>query len=511
MKAGVKQYGWILLWVCASVVWADTFKHKETGEVFTGFVTQRSTGGKTLVFNSETSKLTSVVLSDYEVAIDTKGRRDSVVLIQIMQPEVLLSQTVSEKIAAAIVDASNTGPQAIIVQIDSPGGRGDYMAIIASALSQTTNCPTAAHISGGPYGGAFSSAAVLALACQKVYIAPSAGIGAVGPATGFAGAAPNFEEYLATYSPDSLATYNTYVSTLAQQNHRPALPARALVDKRLSVVEVTNIDGSRQFIQKSDRQPTQTIVRTLAEGLSGASAGTSKPAAENIVGAVLNLTPQDAVAVGLADKIAGSVPEILSDLSLAGAKVTTMGSIDNTIKQYQAARRNIAQGLATIERLEEQTATLDEQFIALDEQLRTGTMTREVIQGGGQVYRRRSGERTPLNYNRYTDQNPVTARDDRTQGTRTRNPRIESITTVEPTANIEIVQRQLADSLRNLVAEYRRVINLAKRWPGGLPAELPMETLQKNTDSASSQLDNLYRYQPVYPDVPQQPSGRPVR
>jgi membrane-bound ClpP family serine protease len=513
MKTVIKRSGWIILWVCVSVVSADTFKHKVTGEVFTGFATQKSTGGKTLVFNKEANKMMPVTLYDYEVAYDTQGRRDSVVLIQITQPEILLSQTVSEKVASAIIDASNTGPQAILVQIDNPGGRGDYMSLIATALSETTNCPTAAYISGGSYGGAFSSAAILTLACQKVYIAPNASIGAVGPGAGTPGAAKNYKDYLLTYSPDSLAAYSTYISTLAQKHNRPALPARALADKRLSVVEVINNDGTREFIQKDDRQPTQTIVRTLAAGTSAASAGTAEVSPSDVVGGVLNLTPQDAVAVGLADKIAASIGEILADMKVSDVKVTNAGGIDSLIKKYLAARRNIAQGLARIDRIEEQTTTLDEQFYALDKQLRTGTLTREVTQGGNEVYRRRSGDRTPLNYNRsYTDENVVISQNNTDQMNRTRSPRTESVTMVEPTANLQVVRAQLTNALRDLVAEYRKVINLANRWPGGLPAEVPLETLQKNMDSASAQLDNLYRYQPVYQyQGPQQTMGRPNR
>lgn len=506
MKTVIKQCGWIFLWMCASIAWADTFKHKETGEVFTGFATQKSTGGKTLVFNKEANKMTPVNLYEYQVTYDTQGRRDSVVLIPLMEPEILLSQTVAEEIANAVINASNTGPQAILIQIDNPGGRGDYMSIIATALSKTTNCPTAAYISAGSYGGAFSSAAVLALACQKIYIAPNAGIGAVSPIAGSAGGIQDFGGYLTMYNSADLLPLS-----LAQQHRRPELLARALADKSVSVVEVTNINGSREFVQKNDRQPTQTVVRTLAEGIP--TANTSKLTPADVMGVVLNLTAKDAVNVGLADKIAGSVAEILTDMKIPDVKVTSAGGIDNLLKKFRAARRNIAQSLATIERIEEQSKILDDQFYELDKQLRTGMLTREVTQGAGGIYQRRSDERTPLNYSRsFTDETTGVTQSSRNLPRRLGSPGAESITTVEPAVNIEVVRGQLINVLRDLVAEYRKVINLAERWPGGLPADLPLETLQKNMDLASAQLDNLYRYQPIYQyQVPQQPIRRPIR
>lgn len=514
MKNAVKLGRWLLICALVSSAAADTFKHKGTGETFAGFATQKTAGGKTLIFNSEQNKMIPVVLSDYEITYNSQGRRDSVVLIPLTQPEILLSQTLSEKVASAIVDASNTGPQAIILQIDSPGGRGDYMALIASALSQTVNCPTAAFISGGTHGGAFSAAAVLAAACQRVYIAPNAAIGAVGPAAGIAGSTLNFGDFLATYCPDTLATFSTYVSTLAQQRGRPDLLMRALVDKRLSVVEVMNINGSRQFIQKNDRQPSQTLVRTLAEGLSGSSSDTSKLTPSDLAGTVLTMTPQDAVAAGLADKIVSSISEVLADMNISDAKVTSAGGLDTLIRQFKAARRNIAQGLASIERLEEQTTKLDEQFFEMDKQLRSGLMTREVTQGGSGVYQRRSRDRLTVDYNRSfrdTAQDSMSSNQSSAVG-RIRTPRTESITTIEPAANIEIVRGQLIASLRNLSAEYRRVINLAKRWPGGLPAQVSIEQIQNNLDSAAAQLDNLYRYQPIYQNQsPQPPAARPIR
>ena len=179
--------------------------------------------------------MTSINLNDYDVVANSSGRKDNAVVVPITQSEVLLSQVVSEKIAETIIDASNKGPQAIIIQIDNPGGRGDYMKIITSAITQTTNCPIVAYISGKQYGGAFSSAALIAQACDTIYISPTASIGAIGPFTGAGVSDEDFANYIATYCSESLASYSIYATALAHKHNRQPLLVRALIDKRLSV------------------------------------------------------------------------------------------------------------------------------------------------------------------------------------------------------------------------------------------------------------------------------------
>ena len=52
----VKKILLILLFVTGMSVgigFADTFTNKESGETFSGFLTQKSTGSKTLVYNSD--------------------------------------------------------------------------------------------------------------------------------------------------------------------------------------------------------------------------------------------------------------------------------------------------------------------------------------------------------------------------------------------------------------------------------------------------------------------------
>jgi hypothetical protein len=99
---------------------ADTFKNKQTGETFYGFRTQKSTTNQTLVYNDSTKKLSPLDLRDYEVTMDDKGRRNSVVMVSITDAEALLSEAVAKIVSEAIVKASNTGPRFVLLKIDNP-------------------------------------------------------------------------------------------------------------------------------------------------------------------------------------------------------------------------------------------------------------------------------------------------------------------------------------------------------------------------------------------------------
>ena len=84
----------------------------------------------------------------------------------------------TEAFASALEEASNSGPVAIIIEIDTPGGRVDYAQQMVTAISKIKGCEVIAFIKGGNYGGALSAGAAIALACNKIYMAEGTTIGA---------------------------------------------------------------------------------------------------------------------------------------------------------------------------------------------------------------------------------------------------------------------------------------------------------------------------------------------
>lgn len=503
----------VVFWVSGLTAHADTFKNKATGEVFYGFRTTKAAGGKTLVYNEADKKMSPIDLSEYEVVMDEKGRRNSVVQVALTDPEILLSTAISKTIAEAISKAANTGPRFVLLKIDNPGGRGENMKEICSAITKVNTCPIAAYISGGTFGGAHSAAAAIAIACDKIYIAPAASLSAVGPFVSTSNG-PVEMDFLKTYSPDSLASYGIYVSTLAEARHRPSLLAKAFVDKKIALVEVTDTDGRAAVVEKNLRQPTQTVVKTLCEGMQTDSESQTpkQSVAATIHSQVLNLSPAEAVRLKLADAIADSVQAVMADMGAADAAIANAPGIDAVVKQFAAAKRNVGQSLARINFLENRAATLENQLNTLEEQLRTNPTTLSQTREKNNRSYTRSRNSIYNDYYYYYDQQrdqletqdslgpqslpgKTTTTSDGVPITSRRNPsRIsesETRTINEAPESAMQAKQELYIVLNELVTEYQRVIATAKRWGGALPQELSVQSLQSDMESAVSLANSL--------------------
>ena len=217
----------IILLVFAATGFADLFSNRATGEEFYGYALQKQIAGKARVYvlqEDEKFKAITIDPAEYDVTYDAKGRRNNVIVIPVKNQEILLSQRVSQFLGKTIIQASSKGPRYIILDIDLPGGYGDNMKIVCDDILSTTNCPIVAFISGGTFGGVFSSAAAIPLACDKVYIAPDAMIGTVSTPIGTVLTKEQIDEYYQTFSPDSLAAYTAYVANIAEQKKRPVAP-----------------------------------------------------------------------------------------------------------------------------------------------------------------------------------------------------------------------------------------------------------------------------------------------
>jgi ATP-dependent protease ClpP protease subunit len=438
-----------------------------------------------------------------------------VVLVSITDAETLLSEAVAKTIADAIIKASNTGPKFVLLKIDNPGGRGEYMKELCSVISKTDNCKVAAYIVGGPFSGAHSAAAILALACDKVFIAPTASMSAVSPFVGISGEQSN-EDFVKNYSADNLASFCVFAATLAETHQRPALLAKALLDKRIALVEVIDADGKQSIVEKDLRQPTQTVVKTLCEGFSSPSeqpsASTDTQTSKStlppdIHNRVLNLTPAEAVQFKLADKIVDSIQDVLAEMNASDAQFANAPGIDTAVKQFVAARKNIRKNLSQIEVLENRTATLEEQLNTIEQQTRTTPTTRTQTRRVNRSSQQQRG-RTYLSGNKYTysegedgtairsNENYSTRTDTKNNSDRNRDKlkrvtNSETVTSTEPSAAAEQVKVELSYVLTDLVAEYRQTITAAKRWVGALPAEVTVQTLEKNMSSAMALADTL--------------------
>ncbi len=462
----------VVILLCAALCGADTFKHRPSGDVFHGFATQKSIGNRTRVYNAELESFKPINLAEYDVTPNAQGRRNSVVVIPLNQGEVLLSKVVSEALGNAIVDASNKGPKFIVLEIDSPGGRGQYMKDICTTITKTRNCPLIAFINGGKFGGAYSAAVVVALACDKIYISQDATMGAVAPPLGSATGYEDGQTDVQTYSSKNLAAYNNYVAVLAEKNNRPSAVAMAMVDRNIEVIEVTDKSGqNRALINRTDRRSNQTVVRTWARatGQNGE--------------AVLMLTPSDAVYSRMADKVVNSLSELLADMGAADAKLIKSGQVDKTIRKFLAARRNLSDVLTSIDYLQKRSDQLEQQLNKRETQERESTVQREYRRG-----RQGLGRKFDRNY-------PAEIYlPDGSRSRRRRRSETEIVTGTEPVIGTLRLRNELSLVLTDLIRAYNRAIGLARRWPGALPTDITLQTLEKQLVTARTlQNDVVYR------------------
>ncbi len=149
-------------------------------------------------------------------------------VIDLLQESFLVRQ-----IERAVAD----GAQAIVFEIDSPGGY--LMASIN--LSQTIarleehKIRTIAYVPQE----AISGAAIIALGCDEIYMCPEAKIGDAGPIELRPG--QGFERV----SEKILSPLRASLAELAEKKHRPVAICEAMADRSLKVYQVTHRDNGR--------------------------------------------------------------------------------------------------------------------------------------------------------------------------------------------------------------------------------------------------------------------------
>jgi hypothetical protein len=314
MKNIISVIAYLLIIVpCA----ADTFTNRKTGEVSQGYATQEKKGDKTLVRTGDQYALEYFNLSDYDIEWNNLGRRNQIVILQIKNEiELECETTAFEK---AIKVASNQGPLFILIEIDTPGGREDLMKRICDAIISTDNCRTVAFVSGGEYGGAYSAGAVIALACDYIYMANGTAIGAASPSFGNA----DLSASGVVSEKKILSAARGYIASLAERKGRSGLLAKAMVDSNVAVLEVTEGDKT-MFITPEDKTASQTVQHVW-----------------NNKGSLLTLTADEAVQCGIANKLLDSEEEIVSEFSLKKPRIIHSQDTIKARAQFEMAKTEV--------------------------------------------------------------------------------------------------------------------------------------------------------------------------
>ena len=326
----------------AGVCLADTFTNRQTNEKLHGYITARLPGsaqstrrddsspktteaenGPTSVYTQEKGLL-KLNPNEWEMVRDRSGRNNKVIVLPV--DDVIMYEIETDAFEKALADSSQEGPLFILVEIDTPGGRIDLAHRMCTAITNI-DCNVFAFVKGGQYGGAISAGAAVALACNKIYMTDNTVIGAATLVT----MPKNKQDYENTRKKNYgevvdeklSSVWRAYLASLAQQNGRPGLLARAMVDRDIAVVEV-NQAGKRLFIEPVNKRPEQQVVRTW-----------------NKAGSLVTLTAQEAVECTIADGLVGSREQLLQQLKTGDANVVTDKKIANARKELQIAKRRM--------------------------------------------------------------------------------------------------------------------------------------------------------------------------
>ncbi len=135
----------------------------------------------------------------------------------------------------AVREANAAKPAAIIFEIDTFGGRMDSMLNICEAIDESES-PTIAYCKHK----ALSAGALVALACDKIYVRSGTTIGAATPVI-------ITQEKMEKASEKIVSAARSMFRTWAQKKKHPVNIAEAMVDEEIEVKEVI-IDGEKRYL-----------------------------------------------------------------------------------------------------------------------------------------------------------------------------------------------------------------------------------------------------------------------
>jgi ATP-dependent protease ClpP protease subunit len=350
---------------------ADTFTHHTSGDSFNGHCTNGTKGNKTLV-HIEGKSPQYLDLSQYDVRYNYLGRKDKVIVISITDEIELMCET--EALNKAITVSANQGPLFIILEIDTPGGRLDLTKSICETIQKTNTCKILAFVKGGKFGGAYSAGAYITLACDSVYMASGTAIGAAASVLSSKNIVMEPKEVLGeTMGAKLVSADSGYIAALAQRKGRPGLIAAAMANKDIEVLEVTD-NNKCSFVRAEDKTSGSNVVRTW-----------------NKKGALLTLTPEEAVHCGIADKVVSSQRAMLTALDATQTSVVFNTDSKKAKNEFVKTNKRVDDFIDSISILEKHVSTLIKEIAQLDATIsRTeGVIRRPDGYGGTVIYQER--------------------------------------------------------------------------------------------------------------------------
>lgn len=203
-------------------------------------------------------------------------------------------------IKRAISEARANSSAAVILGIDTFGGRVDSALDIINHIESAGDIPVVAYVTDK----AWSAGALIALGCDQIIMKSGSSIGSATPVAG-GGPAGQTQALSEKY----VSAIRAKFRSVAEKNGYPPTIAAAMVDKDIEVKQV-RIDNQLEFL-------TNDEIELLKEQKK-------QYKVEKVISAkdkLLNLTAEQAVEVTIAVAVSNSINDVLAQLNLSGARV----------------------------------------------------------------------------------------------------------------------------------------------------------------------------------------------
>ena len=228
-----------------------------------------------------------------------KGRR---VLVVPVKGEI--NRTQAAFLHRTLVGA-NDKYDAVIIEMNTPGGRGDSMAQMGHELA-TLRIPTTTFVSRW----AISAGSYIAMATDRIYMAPGSIIG------GARGYVPG-PDGLPVELPKSVEEKQASIGraefrAIAEKKNYPTALAEGMTDENLEITKIDNAGKvmyvTAEQLAKLNSDPLRKDKIKIIEVVSAK-------------GQLITLTPSEAVRFDLATKIVADLDEVLKEEGLDGATI----------------------------------------------------------------------------------------------------------------------------------------------------------------------------------------------
>jgi membrane-bound serine protease (ClpP class) len=244
-------------------------------------------------------KLTGLLLAVFilgNLALVSAALKEVPKTVYIIPVKGVIDLGLSAFVKRAVAEAKAQYAQAVILEIDTFGGRVDAAVEICDALEEIKPIPTVAVVDDQ----AWSAGALISLACDKIIMSPGSSIGSAEPRQMGGGGKDELTDEKA------VSAVRAKFKALAEQNNHPVALALAMVDKDFEVKQV-KVKGETKILTSGEIDDLKNqygekeiqIIKTI-----------------NPKGKLLNLTAKEAKELGLAEAVLDKRSDVLRYLGL---------------------------------------------------------------------------------------------------------------------------------------------------------------------------------------------------